>query len=228
MWTPPGTEDRDLHVESLGTLRVGSRVRLTKRDRALDPEETGHATRVAYGPGQEGVIVRFVHRRIARLDAEFDVAVVRWEPQEWYEWDAPITRMTPGKAYTGEDIRRMNEQLGRPVRLESFEAAAHPELLRMAAEDGVADGGAPAPRAGGKPKRSHCAPPLRAMPGVYVVFVRDADRVEEIAEDLARRHDAKIRRVWPALASFSVSASPAQLSVLADDERLREISDNCM
>jgi hypothetical protein len=226
MFVRPGVEDTELKADSLGALRLGARVRLKKRDRALDPEETGHATRVAYGPGQEGEIVRFLHRRSVKADVELDVAVVRWDAQVWYEWDIPLNRMQQGKAYSGDDIDRMNRENGKPVTLGRFEAAAHPETLEWIGGTARAEV-APSKPPSGTPKHSRCEPPLRAVPNSYVVFVRDGDSTQQIADDLKERFKITIRRVWPALASFSAEMTPAQLEQLLKDERLQEVQDNC-
>jgi hypothetical protein len=227
IWTRPGTEDTELRVEALGFLRIGARVRLKKRDRALDPEETGHTARLAYGPGQEGEVVRFVHRRIPKVGAEFDIAVIRWDAQSWFEWDIPLNRMVEGKVYSADDIDRMNRESGKPVQLGSFEAAAHPETLQWIGGTAMADVGPPADRSSGKPTHTHCKPPLRAVPGSYIVLVRDAERTQEIADDLKQRHKINIRRVWPALSSLSVEMSSAALAQILKDERLRDVQDNC-
>jgi hypothetical protein len=226
MYVKPGLEDSALAVDALGAFRVGARVRLKKRDRALDPEESGHSARVAYGPGQEGEIVRFVHRRIPKLSAEFDVAVVRWDAQTWYEWDIPLNRMQEGKVYTGSDIDAMNQEKGKPVQLASFEAAAHPETLEWTGGTPKADVPAKKPDLG-KPSRSHCDKPLRPVPNSYIIFVRDAEQTETIANDLEKTLKLKIKRVWPALSSFSAEMTKAQLERVVTDERLRDVQDNC-
>ncbi len=103
------------------------RVRITGRDRALKPEETGHTASVALGPGQIGTVERFVKRKSSGY--EFTIAVVRWDAQIWYEWDIPLHRMKEGVIYTGADINRMNNTPGPGVALGPIETAAHPEML---------------------------------------------------------------------------------------------------
>jgi hypothetical protein len=110
-----------------GVFKIGDRVRLTKRDRALKPEETGHTASVAYGPGQVGTVTGFVHRKL--MGYEFDMAVVKWDAQTWFEWDIPLKRMKEGVAYSGADLNRMNNERGPPAKLAAFELAAHPETL---------------------------------------------------------------------------------------------------
>jgi hypothetical protein len=223
----PGIDDKPLDVDALGGFHIGARVRLKKRDRALDPDETGYAKRVAYGPGQQGVVVRFLHRRMTKLSVEFDVAVVRWDAQTWYEWDTPLNQMKEGVVYSGGDINRMNGENGPPVSLPSFEAAAHPELLESTDPDAAA--APPAPAAlGDPPKHVRCAPPLGKVEGRYVLFVRDDGHTQEIADDLGARIHIHVLRVWDALASFSADMSPAQLAEVLKDRRLREVDDDCV
>jgi hypothetical protein len=224
-----GAEETPLALEELRGIHIGARVRLKKRDRALESAETGHGARVAYGPGQEGVVVRFVHRRSSGY--EFDVAVVRWDAQTWYEWDIPLHRMKEGVVYSGEDINRMNRENGAPVRLPSFELAAHPETLEVIG--GAAQAASPSPAAtsaatGAKPMHVLCKPPLRKVEGRYVVFVRDADATQAIADDLKTRLHITLRRVWPALGSFSADITPARLADVLKDERIQSVEDDCI
>lgn len=219
-------EDTPLAVEELRGIRFGARVRLKMRDRALQPAETGHDKPVAYGPGQEGSVVRFVHRRSSGY--EFDVAVVRWDAQTWYEWDIPLHRMKEGVVYSGEDINRMNRENGAAVHLPSFELAAHPETLEVVGGASTAASPSPSGTSGAKPKRVLCKPPLRKVEGRYVVFVRDAGATQAIADDLKVRLHITLRRVWPALGSFSADITPARLADVLKDERLESVEDDCV
>jgi hypothetical protein len=203
--------DQRLNEPSRAGLRVGMLVRLKKRDRAFKPAETGHTATLAYGPGQRGVIVGFIRRRLSGY--EFDMAIVRWDRQEWFEWDTPLHRMGDGKVYSGDDLNRMNTENGAPVRLPSFELPAHPETLEpIQANDKAvvaeaAEQSRTRMRALGPPKRTTCTAGTTAVPGQYVIFVRPGFEVQPIADDFAQKPGITVRRVWPALASFSIETT---------------------
>lgn len=223
--------DQALKEQSRGSLRVGMRVRLKARDRALKTAETGHTATLAYGPGQQGVIVGFIRRRLAGYT--FDMAVVRWDPQVWFEWDIPLNRAQQGKIYTGDDLNRMNTENGPAVQLPGFELPAHPETLEpLAAGDKAivarADAQARARmRALGPPKRTACGAGTTAVPGQYVIFVRPGFEVQALADEYAKKPGIQVRRTWPALASFSIESKDPSLVPLLSDTRLSEVTDNC-
>lgn len=223
--------DQVLKESSRAGLRVGMPVRLKKRDRALKLEETGHTAPLAYGPGQKGVIVGFIRRRLSGY--EFDMAIVRWDRQQWFEWDIPVNRMTAAKVYTGDDLNRMNDENGQSVLLPSFELPAHPETLdpvqasdRAAVATAAGQARASA-RALGRPKRTLCPSGTTAVPDQYVIFVRSGFDVQPVADEFAKKPGIAVRRVWPALASFSVKSASDLLGAFMSDTRLSEVTNNC-
>lgn len=225
------TTDQRLKETSRAGLRVGMLVRLKKRDRALKPEETGHKAALAYGPGQRGVIVGFIRRQVSGY--EFDMAIVRWERQQWFEWDIPLHRMAQGKVYSGDDLNRLNSENGPAVQLPSFELPAHLETLEpIAATDRAAvavveDQARARQQALGAPKRTTCVAGTTAVPDQYVIFVRPGFDVQSIADEHAKKSGITVRRVWPALASFSIESGSKSLQPLLSDTRLAEVMNNC-
>jgi hypothetical protein len=224
----PGVSETALAAKELRGLRVGMRVVLSKRIGQFQPKETGHTASVAIGPGQRGEIVRFVHVRNSKYDLEYDAVVVRWDPQIWFEWDIPLNRMQVGKEYSAEDLNRMNRENGNPVSLPRFESGAAWDALVPEVGDPRAFREARNKQHRAKPRRVTCAPPLRKVEGRYIAYVRDGEDVQAIVGDLAKKIGITIRRVWPALLSFSADMTPAQLEKVLLDERLASVSDDCI
>jgi hypothetical protein len=136
---PP--QDQELKQKEIkapgGTFRVGQRVRLGARDGRVLPEESNHPRPLAYGPGQTGVVLRFIQRRtwsaaFNRYLEPIKMAVVKWDAQTWYEWDLPLNRMKEGVAYGAADLNKMNSENGPPVKLPAFERPAYLESLTPA------------------------------------------------------------------------------------------------
>jgi hypothetical protein len=126
-------DKREIKIAN-GTFRVGQRVRLGIRDGVLKPEESKHARPLAWGPGQTGVVLRFIQRRTwSSADNKYwspvPMAVVRWDAQTWYEWDIPMNRMKDGVVYDAAAINKMNSENGPPVKLPAFERPAYLESL---------------------------------------------------------------------------------------------------
>jgi hypothetical protein len=139
---PP--QDQELKQKEIkapsGTFQVGQRVRMNARDGRLLPEESKHPRPLAYGPGQTGVVVRFIQRRT--WSAAFNkyleptkMAVVKWDAQTWYEWDLPLNRMKEGVVYGAADLNKMNAENGPPVKLPAFERPAYLESLALAPKE---------------------------------------------------------------------------------------------
>ncbi len=119
--------------KTLGPLAVGMRVRLVKRvPGGLKPEVTGHPRRLAFGPGQRGVVVAFLLGRAVGI--EYKSVLVRWDKQVWVEWDIPLHRMKQGRPYSAEELNALTAEDGPPVTLEGFEGAAPADALQEVTE----------------------------------------------------------------------------------------------
>lgn len=218
--------EHPLKESSRGGFRVGMKVRLKQRARVLKPKESGHKASLAYGPGQTGVIVRFIRRDTA------DMAIIRWDEQKWFEWDIPMNRMQQGRTYSAADINRMNSENGPAVLLPSFELPAYLETLESvlpadkAAVAKAEDAARARQRALGPPVRTSCAGGS-PVPGEYIIFLRAGFDVAKVADELGQKPGVKIKRVWPALQSFSADVSSTSLKLLLSDARLSEVTDNC-
>ena len=127
----------------------------------------------------------------------------------------------------------MNTENGAPVQLPGFELPAHPETLEpLAAGDKAvvarADAQARARmRALGPPRRAACVAGTTAVPGQYVIFVRPGFDVQALTDEYAKEPGIRVRKTWPALASFSIESTATSLAPLLSDTRLSEVSDNC-
>jgi hypothetical protein len=113
------------------TLEIGDRVKLRRLDRRLEPVETGHPVPIALGPGQTGVVVRFIRRTAPKYlsSLEFPMAVVRWDAQKWAELKHIADQMASGKSYGADELHRMNEPGAPTIPLPPLEFATHPDRL---------------------------------------------------------------------------------------------------
>jgi hypothetical protein len=116
------------------TFRAGDRVRLVSRAGAIPPSVTGHARRVACGPGQVGTVVRL--EPYTSEDYTAELVRVHWDAQEWREIpSAPWERAGTDGAVAVDGAIRLSEALehwavaGPVVQLGAFDEAVHPSYL---------------------------------------------------------------------------------------------------
>ena len=113
------------------TLRVGARVRLNRRARAVAEAVTAHARSIALGPGQVGTILCFVRTHTPAWSHTSISPVVRWDAQTWTEWSPLVDRMETGRVYDSADINAANAEHGPTVSLGTFWTSQHGEVLDL-------------------------------------------------------------------------------------------------
>lgn len=108
-----------------GALTVGQRVQATIKAGVLNPSTSGHPANIRISD-QRGTITCWVG--YVRGSFTGTNAVVDWDAQTWHEDRPRLDQMEQGKAYSGQDIGKLDTR-GTPVELKALQSLIHPDYL---------------------------------------------------------------------------------------------------
>ena len=218
-------DERPLSTQSLGVFRVGMRVSLAMRNQVIPPLISGHAKALAFGPGQAGIITRFFRKNTF---GPMNSAVVRFDKQQWEEWETSANRMVEGKLYTGAELWKLQHEPGNLITMPAFEWPVPLGMLNLLEPDG-AKGVRVAVGAIAAPEHIACEPGEKPIPDKFTVYVRrDVEtKTATVALTLGKASGATITDVWPELRCFTVVADAKALAVLMTRAEVTMVQNFC-